>query len=102
MGASRPHMEGFTPVPRPKQKPGKQDEDVGATVRRLAQDTPPGQPRQGVVPLVEDDSGHRFLVYTGDRGIRVDLRYDGSTFWASQAQMGTMFGAAQQTVSEHI
>src|SRR5688500_9068927 len=60
------------------------------------------QGRSDLVPLAEDDSGHRFLVYSTDRGVSVDLRYEGATFWASQAQMAEMFGVTQQAVSEHI
>jgi hypothetical protein len=58
--------------------------------------------RAGLVPLAEDDSGHRFLVYSTDKGIRVDLRFEGDTFWASQAQMAEMFGVTQQAISQHV
>ena len=57
---------------------------------------------QGLVRFAEDDSGHRFLVYATDTGMRVDLRYEGDTFWASQGQMAEMFGVKQNTVSEHL
>jgi hypothetical protein len=57
----------------------------------------------GAVPLVEDDSGHRFIVYATEGGPpRVELRYEGGTFWASQGQMAAMFGVKQHTISEHI
>jgi len=56
----------------------------------------------GKVPLSEDDTGHRFLVYATDTGLAIDLRFDGGTFWASQAQMAEMFGIKQSTVSEHL
>ena len=55
-----------------------------------------------LVPLVEDDSGHRFLVYATDKGLRVDPRYEGSTFWASQGRMAEMFGVDRRTVNEHL
>jgi hypothetical protein len=54
------------------------------------------------VPLVEDDSGHRFLIYATENGVQIDLRYDGDTFWASQGQMAEMFGVTQPTISEHV
>jgi hypothetical protein len=57
----------------------------------------------GAVPLVEDDSGHRFIVYATEGGLpRVELRYEGGTFWASQGQMAAMFDVKQHTISEHI
>jgi hypothetical protein len=57
---------------------------------------------KGLVPLVEDDSGHRMLLYATEKGLRVDLRYEGDTFWASQGQMAEMFGVTQQAISEHV
>lgn len=54
------------------------------------------------VPLVEDDSGDRFLVYATGKGMRVELRYEGETFWASQAQMAEMFGVDRRTIGEHL
>jgi hypothetical protein len=56
----------------------------------------------GLVPLAEDNSGHHFLVYLTDRGMQVDLRYEGDTFWASQAQMAAMFGVTPQNVTTHL
>lgn len=55
-----------------------------------------------LVPLSEDDSGHRFLVYSTDKGMRVDLRYEGSTFWASQGQMAELFGVTRQNITTHL
>lgn len=54
------------------------------------------------VQLVEDDTGHRFIVYAAKDGPRLELRFDDETFWASQGQMAEMFGVKQNTISEHI
>ena len=54
------------------------------------------------VPLIEDDTGHRLLVYATGDGMRAELRYEGDTFWATQAQMAAMFGVDRNTVSEHL
>jgi hypothetical protein len=64
-------------MPKPKQGKGKSrsiDQDVEKldlfASGRTADPT-------GVVRLVDDDSGHRFLVYATSIGMRVDLRYEG-------------------------
>ena len=57
---------------------------------------------KGLVPLVEDDTGHRVLVYATEQGMRIDLRYEGDTFWASQGQMAAMFGVTPQNVTTHL
>lgn len=55
------------------------------------------------VPLVEDpDTGHRFLVYSTERGLDVELLYEGDTFWAPQSQMAAMFGVGVPAVSKHL
>ncbi len=59
-------------------------------------------PAEPLVPLHEDDTGHRFLVYATDKGMRVDLRYQGDTFWASQGHMATMFGVTPQNITIHL
>jgi hypothetical protein len=55
------------------------------------------------VPLVEDiETGHRFLVYATERGLDVELLYEGDTFWASQSQMADMFGVQVPAISKHL
>ncbi|MEQ1945171.1 RhuM family protein [Mesorhizobium sp. VNQ89] len=55
------------------------------------------------VHLVEDgETGDRFLVYGTDKGLRLDIRYEGDTLWMSQAQIGQLFGRDVSTVSRHI
>lgn len=55
------------------------------------------------VHLVErEESGDRFLIYTDDKGVRVDLQYDGDALWMSQAQMARLFGRDVSVVSRHI
>lgn len=55
-----------------------------------------------LVPLTEDDTGHRILVYAAEGGAGVSLRYDGGTFWASQGQMAEMFGVTPQNITTHL
>lgn len=62
-------------------------------------DGPSGEP----LTIVEDgDTGDRFLVYTAKDGVRAELRVLGDTFWATRAQMATMFDIDARTVSYHL
>ncbi|RFC64051.1 DNA-binding protein [Fulvimarina endophytica] len=55
------------------------------------------------VHLTEDEStGDRFLVYNSDKGLRLDIRYDGERLWMTQAQIGQLFGRDQSVISRHI
>ncbi|MCB0533330.1 MAG: virulence RhuM family protein [Saprospiraceae bacterium] len=43
------------------------------------------------------------LLYTAPAGkVRVDVLYEGETFWLSQKRMGELFGVDVRTVSEHL
>lgn len=60
-------------------------------------------PSDEPVRLVEDaDTGARFLIYNADRGLRVELRYEGDALWMSQSQMADLFGIDVRTVNEHV
>ena len=55
------------------------------------------------VHLPEDaETGDRFLVYGTDKGLRLDIRYEGDTLWMTQAQIGQLFGRDVSTISRHI
>ena len=54
------------------------------------------------LPLIEDDTGDRFLVYAADGGIRVELKVDGETFWATQRQIADAFGTTPQNITMHL
>lgn len=57
----------------------------------------------GPVRLVEDEeTGDRFLVYATEKGLRLDVRYEGETLWMTQAQIGHLFGRDISTISRHI
>lgn len=61
------------------------------------------QPDNSPVKLIEDEeTGDRFLVYGTDKGLSLDIRYEGETLWMTQAQMGQLFGKDQSVVSRHI
>lgn len=43
------------------------------------------------------------LIYTNPEGnIKIDVRLEDETVWLTQEQMGTLFGRAKSTVSDHI
>jgi hypothetical protein len=54
------------------------------------------------VSLVEDDTGHRFLIYGTDRGVQVELRYEGDALWMTQAQMASLFGRDPSVIYRHV
>lgn len=55
------------------------------------------------VHLVEDvETGDRFLVYGTDKGLRLDIRYEGETLWMTQAQIGQLFGVDRSVITKHI
>jgi hypothetical protein len=57
----------------------------------------------GPVHLLQDEeTGDRFLVYGTDKGLRLDIRYEGETLWMTQAQIGQLFGRDVSTISRHI
>lgn len=62
-----------------------------------------GDDRSEPVHLVEDPStGDRFLVYGTDRGLKLDIRYEGDALWMTQAQIGELFGRDQSVISRHM
>jgi hypothetical protein len=55
------------------------------------------------VHLVQDAAtGDRFLVYGTDKGLRLDIRYEGESLWMTQAQIAELFGKDVSTISRHI
>lgn len=55
------------------------------------------------IRLMEDEeTGDRFLVYSTDKGLRIDIRFEGESLWMTQAQIGQLFGRDVSTVSRHI
>ena len=55
------------------------------------------------VVLHEDEkTGDRFLVYGTDKGLRLDIRYEGDTLWMTQPQIGELFGVTRQSVNSHL
>jgi hypothetical protein len=55
------------------------------------------------VILQEDETtGDRFLVYSTDKGIRLDIRYEGDALWMTQAQIAQLFGVDRSVVTKHI
>ncbi|WP_439552882.1 RhuM family protein [Falsiroseomonas sp.] len=55
------------------------------------------------VRLTEDeDTGARFLVYASEKGLKLDIQYDGDTLWMTQAQIAELFGRDVSSISKHI
>ncbi|NOU05797.1 MAG: hypothetical protein HOO99_06400 [Hyphomicrobiaceae bacterium] len=91
--------------PTKYEKPLKIDMDFNEALGRFAQVKPKEIseiPKHDLVPLTEDDTGHRFLIYQTKDGPRTDLRFEGSRFWASQGQMASMFDVTPQNISMHL
>lgn len=55
------------------------------------------------VHLIEDEqTGARFLVYSTEKGIQLDIRFEGETLWMTQAQIADLFGRDRSTITRHI
>jgi hypothetical protein len=55
------------------------------------------------VVLQEDEkTGDRFLVYGTDKGVRLDIRYEGETLWMTQPQIAELFGVSRQSANNHL
>jgi hypothetical protein len=55
------------------------------------------------IHLTEDlSTGDRFLVYGTDRGLKLDIRFEGETLWMTQTQMAALFGKDISNISRHI
>ncbi|WP_413206601.1 RhuM family protein [Rhodospirillum sp. A1_3_36] len=50
----------------------------------------------------DETTGDRFLVYGTDKGLRIDIRYDGETLWMTQAQIAALFGRDVSVISRHL
>lgn len=55
------------------------------------------------VHLIENaEIGDRFLVYGTDKGLRLDIRYQGESLWMTQAQISELFGVDRSVITKHI
>ncbi|MCC5779847.1 virulence RhuM family protein [Nitratireductor sp. B36] len=55
------------------------------------------------VHLVEDaETGDRFLIYDGEKGLRLDIRYESETLWMTQEQIARLFGRERSVITKHI
>lgn len=55
------------------------------------------------VHLSEDEStGDRFLVYSSEKGVQFEIRFEGETLWMTQAQIADLFGKDRTTITRHI
>jgi hypothetical protein len=61
-----------------------------------------GSPAEPVRLIEDEATGDRLLIYGSDRGIRVELRYEGDSLWLSEAQIAELFGVTRQNVNTHL
>ena len=55
------------------------------------------------VHLVEDEkNGSRFLIYGTNKGLCLDIRYEGDALWMTQAQIAELFGVDRSVITKHI
>jgi hypothetical protein len=79
-------------------KRSKRDADTMSAPNPAAVESDAG----ALVLTPDEDTGDRLLVYQGKDGVRVDLKVEGDTFWATQAQMAMMFGVEENTITYHL
>lgn len=52
---------------------------------------------------MENPSSNDIIIYTGPQGhVRVEVIYEGETFWLSQKRIAELFGVEVPTVNEHL
>lgn len=55
------------------------------------------------IHLFEDpQTGDKFLVYGTEKGLRLDIKYEGETLWMTQAQIAQLFGVDRSVITKHI
>ena len=55
------------------------------------------------IRLVEDEAtGDRFLVYSTEKGLKIDIRFQGEDLWMTQAQIAELFGVDRSVVTKHV
>lgn len=55
------------------------------------------------VHLIEDaTTGDHLLIYGTEKGIKVELRYEGETLWMNQSQIAELFGVSRQMANSHL
>jgi hypothetical protein len=58
---------------------------------------------QTPVSLIKQDAtGDLVLIYADERGVSVELRYEGDGLWMTQAQIARLFGRDVSVISRHI
>jgi hypothetical protein len=89
--------------PSKKTPSGKDAERVQKDLSRISVTRPAAS--LGTPTIGEDDAaatGDRLMVYGTDRGIKIDVKYQGDTLWMTQKQMSELFGVNIPTISRHL
>jgi hypothetical protein len=90
-------------MPPPKKTvPAREAANVENELNRL-----PGTAPNANSPVVigqgdEAVTGDRLLVYGTDKGIKIDVRYQGDNLWMTQKQMSELFGRDVSVISRHV
>ena len=93
---------------RKYEKPPKAGTDFAEALERFAKTEPKkvsallDEEKSRLVPLAEDDNGHRFLIYATERGIEARLRYEAEKFWLTMPEMARLFGRDLSVISRHV
>lgn len=59
-------------------------------------------PNEPVHLTQDEDTGDRFLIYSTERGIQIQLRYQHDGLWMTQAQMADLFGVDRSVITKHL
>ncbi len=79
------------------------DLDPDEALQRFIQADPDDDSADGPVMVHEDETtGHQFLVYATEKGVKIELTYEGDSFWMSQAQIAELFGRDRSVITKHI
>ncbi|MCI5047233.1 MAG: virulence RhuM family protein [Aquisalinus sp.] len=79
------------------------DLDPDEALARFIQADPDDDSADGPVMVHEDEStGHQFLIYATESGVKVELTYEGDSLWMSQSQIADLFGRDRSVITKHI
>jgi hypothetical protein len=89
-------------MPPKKGASGKDGARVGKDLSRLTGASPASGSTTIVGQGDEAVTGDRLLVYGTDKGIKIDVRYQGDNLWMTQKQMSELFGRDISVISRHV
>ncbi|MEE9376313.1 MAG: RhuM family protein [Rhizobiaceae bacterium] len=81
---------------------GKNQKGIDETLSRFAQKDADDETNQPVRLTEDADTGDRVLIFSSEKGVEIQLRYEGESLWISQSQMAELFGRDISSISRHI